>query len=58
MDDFEERIDTHAHFIPPFYREECEKRGHARPDHMPRIPVTLAFNMTRVRANFFFRHGV
>lgn len=42
---FEERIDTHAHFIPKFYREELEKRGHKNPDHMPGIPVTLAFNM-------------
>jgi hypothetical protein len=37
---FEERIDTHAHFVPPFYREACEETGHGKPDGMPAIPVT------------------
>ncbi|KAH6690746.1 hypothetical protein BKA61DRAFT_565097 [Leptodontidium sp. MPI-SDFR-AT-0119] len=34
----EEKIDIHAHFIPPFYREACLKTGHGRPDGMPTIP--------------------
>lgn len=36
---FVERIDTHAHFIPPFYRTACEESGHRNPDGMPAIPV-------------------
>lgn len=38
---FEECIDTHAHFIPPFYRTACEETGHGKPDGMPAIPVRL-----------------
>lgn len=35
----QERIDVHAHMIPPFYRDACEKSGHGKPDGMPAIPV-------------------
>lgn len=42
---FEERIDVHAHFLPPFYREACEKTGHGNPDGMPAVPVRLAINI-------------
>ncbi|RFU27212.1 hypothetical protein B7463_g9123, partial [Scytalidium lignicola] len=35
---FRERIDTLAHFLPPFYRQACEETGHGRPDGMPAIP--------------------
>jgi hypothetical protein len=35
----EDKIDTHAHFIPPFYRRACEDTGHGKPDGMPAIPV-------------------
>jgi hypothetical protein len=38
---FEERIDSHAHFLPPFYREACENTGHGKPDGMPTIPVPI-----------------
>ncbi|KAG4441838.1 hypothetical protein IFR05_002702 [Cadophora sp. M221] len=34
----EEKIDIHAHFIPPFYREASLKTGHGKPDGMPAIP--------------------
>jgi hypothetical protein len=40
---FAERIDTHAHFIPPFYRKACEATGHGQPDGMPAIPVSVHF---------------
>lgn len=33
-----ERIDTHAHFIPSFYRDACEETGHGKPDGMPAVP--------------------
>jgi len=34
------RIDTHAHFLPDFYREELQKNGHSNPDGMPFVPVS------------------
>lgn len=37
----EEKIDIHAHFIPPFYQEACLKTGHGKPDGMPTIPVRM-----------------
>jgi predicted TIM-barrel fold metal-dependent hydrolase len=33
-----ERIDTHAHFLPSFYRQALIANGHAKPDGMPAIP--------------------
>ncbi|OKL61069.1 hypothetical protein UA08_03341 [Talaromyces atroroseus] len=36
--EFEERIDVHAHALPPFYREACINAGHAQPDGMPKLP--------------------
>lgn len=35
-----ERIDTHSHFVPPFWREESVKYGYSKPDGMPGIPVS------------------
>jgi 6-methylsalicylate decarboxylase len=32
------RIDVHAHFVPPAYREAAVAAGHSRPDGMPAIP--------------------
>ena len=32
------RIDTHAHFLPDFYREALTAAGHSQPDGMPAIP--------------------
>ncbi|QDS72816.1 hypothetical protein FKW77_006741 [Venturia effusa] len=32
------RIDTHAHFLPDFYREALEANGHEKPDGMPAVP--------------------
>jgi len=32
------RIDVHAHFLPPFYREALIAAGQARPDGMPGLP--------------------
>ena len=36
------RIDTHAHIIPPFYREALQQAGHSNLDGMPGIPVRSA----------------
>lgn len=33
-----ERIDTHAHFLPEFYRKAMVEEGHSNPDGMPAIP--------------------
>ncbi|KAJ9602616.1 hypothetical protein H2200_012809 [Cladophialophora chaetospira] len=33
------RIDTHAHFVPPSWRQSCEQHGHGKPDGMPEIPA-------------------
>ncbi|KAI8679143.1 Amidohydro-rel domain-containing protein [Fusarium keratoplasticum] len=33
-----ERIDTHSHFVPPFWRAESVKHGYGMPDGMPGIP--------------------
>jgi 6-methylsalicylate decarboxylase len=33
-----ERIDVHAHFLPPFYIEALKRAGHGQPDGMPAIP--------------------
>lgn len=38
---FEERIDTHAHLLPPFYRQACIDAGHGKPDGMPELPVSI-----------------
>ena len=35
----EPRIDTQAHFLPPFYRDACRETGHGKPDGMPNRPV-------------------
>lgn len=35
------RIDTHTHFVPPFWREESIKYGYGKPDGMPGIPVSI-----------------
>src|ERR1700761_7929020 len=32
------RIDVHAHFVPPVYREATVAAGHSRPDGMPALP--------------------
>ena len=32
------RIDTHAHFVPPFYRQALLDTGNEHPDGMPAIP--------------------
>jgi hypothetical protein len=39
----EERIDVHAHFLPPFYRKACLETGHGKPDGMPVLPVCIRF---------------
>ena len=41
---FEERIDTHAHIVPPFYLEACQNTGHGRPDNIAAFPVILIFS--------------
>jgi predicted TIM-barrel fold metal-dependent hydrolase len=51
---FESRIDTHAHFIPPFYRAACEESGNGQPDGMPKIPVR--FSLPYVGSLFFANH--
>ncbi len=33
------RIDTHSHFVPPFWRDASVQYGFAKPDGMPGIPV-------------------
>ena len=33
------RIDTHAHFVPPIWRENCLANGFEHPDGIPAIPV-------------------
>ena len=35
-----ERIDMHAHFVPPAWRKLSEETGHGQPDGMPAIPVS------------------
>lgn len=40
MSDMLSKIDTHSHFVPPFWREESEKHGYGMPDGMPAIPVS------------------
>lgn len=43
---FEERIDTHAHLLPPFYRQACIEAGHEKPDGMPELPVSIPIYST------------
>jgi hypothetical protein len=33
------RIDVHSHFVPPNYRDECERTGNGQPDGMLALPV-------------------
>lgn len=42
-----ERIDTHSHFVPPFWRAESVKHGYGMPDGMPGIPVSSAHHALR-----------
>lgn len=37
----EEKIDVHAHFLPPFYRKACLETGHGKPDGMPALSVCI-----------------
>ena len=39
MSTFQDRVDTHAHFVPPVWRKALEENGHAHPDGIPAIPV-------------------
>lgn len=39
---FGERIDTHAHLLPPFYRQASIEAGQENPDGMPELPVSFA----------------
>ncbi|KXL46760.1 hypothetical protein M433DRAFT_153422 [Acidomyces richmondensis BFW] len=32
------KIDTHSHYLPPFYQQACRENGHANPDGMPYLP--------------------
>ncbi|KAF2090892.1 amidohydrolase 2 [Saccharata proteae CBS 121410] len=46
------RIDVHAHFLPPFYRDALQSHGHAHPDGMPAHllpppPPSSPANLTR-----------
>lgn len=36
------RVDIHAHFVPPFWRELTTENGYGQPDGMPAIPVSWA----------------
>ena len=36
-----ERVDTHAHFVPPSWRKALVDSGHGKPDGMPAIPVSF-----------------
>ena len=47
-----ERIDVHAHCVPPAYREYClenEFAGEGHPDGMPAIPVKLPLFRKKVQ---------
>jgi predicted TIM-barrel fold metal-dependent hydrolase len=37
-----EKIDTHAHVVPPGWRKYCEEHGFGKPDGMPAIPPWTA----------------
>ncbi|KAJ0108786.1 hypothetical protein J7T55_011277 [Diaporthe amygdali] len=37
-----QRIDTHAHFLPPSYRQACIEAGYGKPDGMPALPVNTS----------------
>jgi predicted TIM-barrel fold metal-dependent hydrolase len=39
----EARIDTHAHFLPLFYRNACLETGNGKADGMPALPVCPCF---------------
>ena len=34
----DQKVDVHAHFLPPFYRDALLNHGYAQPDGMPGIP--------------------
>ena len=34
-----ERIDTHAHVVPPFWKEYCQETGYGQADGIAEIPV-------------------
>jgi hypothetical protein len=48
---FEERIDTHAHIVPPFYLEACQNTGHGKPDNIAAFPVILISSMALEYSN-------
>jgi hypothetical protein len=43
------RIDTHAHFVPPFWKEEAIQYGYGQPDGIPELPVII--NSCRFTSN-------
>lgn len=43
-----QRIDTHAHFLPPSYRQACFEAGHSKPDGMPALPVNTDLPLNQV----------
>jgi predicted TIM-barrel fold metal-dependent hydrolase len=49
-----DRIDTHAHFLPKFYRDALVKAGHSKPDGMPAIPEWDE----RLHLDFMKRSGI
>lgn len=42
------RIDVHAHFLPPSYRQACSDAGHSKPDGMPGLPVNTSLPRIQV----------
>ena len=43
-----QRVDIHAHFIPPSYRQACFEAGHGKPDGMPKLPVNTGLPTTQL----------
>lgn len=39
------RVDSHAHFLPPSYRQACLEAGHDKPDGMPALPVSSGLSL-------------
>ncbi|KAN0099853.1 hypothetical protein V8E51_013628 [Hyaloscypha variabilis] len=49
------RIDMHCHFLPPEYGEQCVKKGHAKPDGIPKLPKWSEKALTRDCNSFALR---
>ncbi|KAI9811994.1 MAG: hypothetical protein M1827_004886 [Pycnora praestabilis] len=53
-----ERIDTHTHFLPPFWKQYCEETGYSQADGIQELPEWDAENHIRVMKDLRIKKSI